>query len=188
MHGIIFVELKKYVHAGFGAAAWERVCREAGVKRAGSLATQTYPDAELVALLGAASRVSGIAVPDLLIGFGEFIVPDLVKVYGAFVDKSWTALDLLENTESVIHRAVRLQDPNAAPPRLRIERPGPTQVVIRYSSPRRLCAVAKGIIRGVGQHYGETLTVEETSCMHEGAQECTLVVTRQPAPAAAPAG
>ncbi|MGH7713483.1 MAG: heme NO-binding domain-containing protein, partial [Gemmatimonadaceae bacterium] len=141
--------------------------------------------AELFALVAAAERLTGIPAPKLLTQFGEFIVPDLVKVFGAFLDKRWDALDMLEHTESVIHRAVRLQDDKAAPPRLRISRSGPEQVTIEYSSPRKLCAVAMGIIRGVAKHYGEMITVEETTCMHAGAPQCTLVATRASAAAVA---
>src|SRR5437867_2902721 len=32
-------------------------------------------------------------------------------------------------------------------------------------SERRMCGVAKGIIRGVAAHYGEQVEVEEESCM-----------------------
>ena len=178
MHGIIFAELKKFVHRGFGESAWHRISQQAGVTRVSNLATESYPDEELFALVAAAEKLSGVPAADLLTQFGEFIVPDLLKVFGAFVDKRWRALDMLENTETVIHRAVRLQDSNAEPPQLRITRSGPDEVVIIYSSKRKLCAVAKGIIRGVATHYGEPLELEETTCMLQGAPECTLVTRR----------
>ena len=175
---IFFAELKKFVQRGYGEEAWLRLSAEAGVTRMSNLALESYPDAEFFALVAATERMSGIAAPTLLNQFGEFIVPDLMKVFSAFVDDKWNALDLLENTESVMHRAVRLQDPNAEPPRLRIIRSGPDRVTILYSSPRKLCAVAIGIIRGVATHYGESLRVEQTTCMHTGARECTLVTSR----------
>jgi predicted hydrocarbon binding protein len=178
MHGIIFAELKKFIHRRFGEAAWQQISAEAGVTRMSNLATESYPDEELFALVAAAERLTGTPARELLEQFGEFIVPDLIKVYGAFLEKKWTALDMLENTESVIHRAVRLQDPNAEPPKLRITRSGADQVTILYSSPRKLCAIAIGIIRGIATHYGEELSVEQTTCMHIGAPQCTLVASR----------
>jgi predicted hydrocarbon binding protein len=51
-------------------------------------------------------------------------------------------------------------------------------VIITYASPRRLCALAKGIMAGVARHYKENLTIAETTCMHAGAAACTLVATR----------
>jgi hypothetical protein len=176
MHGIIFAELQKYAQSSFGPKAWGRVVEEAKVPRGTYLASNTYADSELVALVAAASTISGIPAPKLLFGFGEFIVPDLLKIFGAFVQPEWTALDLLEHTETVIHRSVRLHDPSAAPPLLRISRTSPREVEIRYSSPRRLCAVARGIIQGVGKHYGTSLAVDEPTCMMTGNPECLLKV------------
>ena len=178
MHGIIFAEFKKFVQASLAPGSWERMGERAGITRLSNLASEVYPDEELVALVTAAVDLSGVPAPTLLEQFGEFIVPDLLKVYGGFVNRRWTALDLLANTESVIHRAVRLRDPLATPPELRIDRLTPSQVVVTYTSPRRLCAVAKGIMRGVARHYKENLTIVETTCMHAGAGACTLVATR----------
>jgi len=178
MHGIIFAELKKFADSALGPAAWPATATEARVGQVSYLATETYPDEQLIALVGAAVHRSGIPAPQLLEQFGAFIVPDLVKVFGAFVKREWTALDLLENTESVIHKAVRLSDAKATPPQLRISRPTASQVTIEYSSPRRMCSVAKGIMRGIAAHYRESLVITETTCMHSGARVCTLVATR----------
>lgn len=178
MHGIIFAELKKFVHRNYGEPAWLKISAEAGVTRMSNLANESYPDAEFVALVAAVERLSGRPARELQKEFGEFIVPDLINVYGAFIDRKWTALDMLANTESVIHRTVRLQDAKAEPPRLRITRNSPDEVTILYSSPRKLCDVATGIIRGIASHYREQLRIEETTCMHEGARQCTLVTSR----------
>jgi hypothetical protein len=178
MHGIIFAEFKKFVHARLGPGSWEQIRQRAGIARLSNLASEVYPDEELVALVSAAADLSGVPAPTLLEQFGEFIVPDLLKVYGGFVDRRWTALDLLANTELVIHRAVRLRNPRATPPELRVDRTSPSEVIITYTSPRRLCSVAKGIMRGVARHYKENLAIVETTCMHAGAGACTLVATR----------
>jgi predicted hydrocarbon binding protein len=179
MHGIVFAELQKFVGHTLGPQAWPELAADAGLGRPTFLATAAYPDDQLTALVMAAVRRTGIPAPQLLAQFGEFIVPDLVKVFGAFVKREWTALDLLEHTELVIHKAVRLQTQYADPPQLRITRVSPAQVRIEYSSPRRLCAVAKGIMRGVAKHYGETLAIDESTCMLTGAAACTLTATRR---------
>ena len=165
MRGVLLAEFKRFLQNTLGPEAWDQVVRDTAAR------------AEMPELVSAAAKKTGMPVPELLGKFGEFIVPDLLRVFGVFIKKSWTALDLLENTETVIHRAVRLHDSSARPPHLRISRSGETQVTIHYASPRRLCAMAKGILRGIGSHYGEPLVVVETSCMHAGANACTLVVT-----------
>ncbi len=160
MHGIIFAELKKFAIEGFGPDIWDALLKEAGLQGKFYLATSAYPDEDAVALVMAASRLSGKAVPELLEAFGEFIVPDLVKTYGAMIRPDWKTLDLLEHTEEAIHKVIRRKDPNAAPPALKVVRKGDTEAEVTYSSPRGLFPIAQGIVKGVAKHYGETVSMD----------------------------
>lgn len=177
MHGIIFAELKKFVVSQLGPDAWNRLLNQIGAPGKVHLPTQVYPDAELVALVKAASQVTGEEVPALLQAFGHYIAPDLLQLYRAQVNPAWKTLDLLEHTEETIHRVVRLRDPNAKPPQLVVRREGPASVVIRYTSPRKLCDVAKGITLGVAEHYGETVTISDDRCMLKGDDACVIRVS-----------
>lgn len=176
MHGIIFLELRKFAESQLGAEGWTRLVSEAGTGRVAHLAFEAYPDEELVALVGAASTLSGVPIPALLEAFGDFIAEDLVHTYASLIRPQWRTLDLLEHTEDIIHTTIRRRDPKADPPALHCQRRSPREVQISYNSPRKLCYVAKGLIRGIARHYGETVTVEESSCMHRGAPSCELRV------------
>lgn len=176
MHGIIFAGLKKYVAANFGNEAWNSLLKEAGVGPKIYLPTQTYSDQEILALVTAASQKTGLPAQVLLEGFGEFIVTDLVTIYRSMIKPEWRTLDLIENTESSMHKAVRLRDRGATPPTLVVSRPSPTEVVVVYSSARRMCGVAKGILKGIARYYDERITIAETSCMLKGGASCNLSV------------
>lgn len=178
MHGIIFKELKDYVEKNVGGGAWEKLMVEAGLGRKIFLPTQAYADEDIVKLVTAASKATGSPAGDILHSFGEYITPQLIKLFGALIKPDWKTLDLLEHTENTIHRVVRLQTPGAAPPKLVAERVSDDEVVIRYTSERRMCSLAKGIISGVANHYGDDITVEEPSCMLQGASECRISVRR----------
>jgi hypothetical protein len=160
MHGIIFHEMKKYVVTKLGDHAWDSLLTASGLGFKNYLATGQYPDQEAV----------------LLEDFGAFIVPDLAKVYGGLIKSEWKTLDLLENVEKVIHEVIRRQDPNAKPPRLVCSRPSMGEVHITYTSPRKMCSVAKGIISGLAALYGEKVQTKETTCMHKGDNACNIVV------------
>ena len=118
MHGIIFSELKKYVDSKLGGNAWNSLLTESGIGFKTYLGNKKYPDEEAVALVSTASRITGKPAGALLEDFGEFIVPDLMTVYGALIKPNWKTLDLIENTESVIHTTIRFQSPEAEPPQL----------------------------------------------------------------------
>ena len=176
MHGLIFSELKKFAESALGKEAWPKLLKDAGLEYRSYVTGEAYPDAEVVALVSAASKRANRPVPALLEDFGEFIVPDLVAVYGPFIKPRWRTLDLLEHTEESIHKAVRLRDPGALPPELKCTRVSPKEVRILYSSGRRMCGVAKGIIRGVAKHYRESIALSESTCMLRGDAVCTLTV------------
>jgi hypothetical protein len=176
MHGMVFAELKKFVVAGLGAEAWNRLTEAAGMPGKVFLPSQTYSDADLVRLVSAASEITGRPASELVEAFGTFIVPGLVRAFGAHINPSWRTLDLLENTEETIHRVVRISTPGATPPALAVHRASAGRVTIEYASPRRLCALARGIVKGVAQHYGESVTIEEAECMLTGAPRCRIDV------------
>src|SRR5262249_38346249 len=159
MYGLLLVELRKFVVSRLGDQGWERVCEEAGLARPTWQAYGSYPDEPLPALVEAAAAPTGRNKDRLLEDFGEFIAPDLMRVYRSLIDPAWTALDLIENAGTTIHRAVRMKTPTAEPPELKCVRTSPRIVVLNYTSQRRLCAFAKGIVRGVGAHYHERLTI-----------------------------
>jgi len=176
MHGIIFAELKKYVDARLGGDAWRSLLEQAGTGTRMYLPVRSYPDEDAVALVSTASRITGLAVPAILEDFGLFIAPDLIAMYRALVRPEWRTLEFLENTESTIHRVVRIQNPEASPPEIRCTRDSDRQVTIHYASKRRMCSVARGIARGVAAHYGQAITLTEPRCMHRGDPSCEIRV------------
>lgn len=177
MHGIIHSELKKYVTTKLGTAAWSALVKEAGLEGKVYLPHQAYPDADAVALVTTASRVTGLPAEAILEDFGEFIAPDLLALYKPHVNPAWKTLDMLENTERTIHRVVRANSAGATPPVLKAKRLAPDKLLIAYSSPRKMCGVAKGIVKGVGKHYGEAVTLAEATCMNRGDSACEIEVT-----------
>lgn len=176
MHGLIFVELKKYVEARLGPASWPSLLAKAGLGSRLYMPIQAYPDQEAVDLVSTASTITGQPVDAILQDFGEFIVPDLLRMYGSLVRKEWNTLDILEHTEETIHRVVRAQNPGADPPRLRCARVGEQEVLITYASPRKMCGVAKGITRGIAKKRAETVVIVESACMLRGDPSCEISV------------
>jgi hypothetical protein len=178
MHGIIFSELKRFVDEKLGVDAWPRLLRESGVATPAYLPVQAYPDQEVVALVSTASRLTNTPVPALLHAFGEFIVPTLVRMYGHLLKPQWKTLDVIERTEETIHSVVRAREPGAKPPMLSCARPKPDEVVVTYTSHRKLCPLLKGIVGGLARHFRERVAVDERACMLASAPACRIAVTR----------
>ena len=79
----------------------------------------------------------------------------------SLIDPSWRTAEMLLNTEDIIHKVVRMKNPGAAPPQLKFRRIGDNELLFYYNSPRQMSSVARGIMKGIADHYGETLTIQE---------------------------
>jgi hypothetical protein len=175
LHGIIHAELRKYVEARYGADAWKACVETAGLSHKMFLPISTYPDADAVAIVTAASKLTDVPAERILEDFGEFIAPDLISMYQSLIEPHWKTTELLLHTEEVIHRVVRINNPGAQPPKLRFEQLGPNELKLHYNSPRRMAAVAKGIISGVAKHYGQTVLIREQK-KPDGSSEISITV------------
>ncbi len=178
MHGLIFFYLHKFAER-VPAGSRGGTASSSSIGGQKHLPSGVYPDADATAMLGDLAAAAGRPLPELVTDFGEFLAPHLVKVAGAFVDPDWKTLDVVEHTEALIHRMVRSTNPGAAPPVLEVFRSAPDEIQVVYSSRRRLCALATGIIRGLATHFQERIAIEEPSCMLRGDPFCSFVVQRE---------
>ncbi len=177
MHGLIFFYIQKFAEAAsHGTTTWASLRSTTTTGDTKYLPSGVYPDADAVQLLDSIAQTIGKPLPDVVERFGEFLAPHLVKVAGAYVEPSWTTLDLIEHTESIIHAMIRKTNPGAAPPVLETVRSAQNELQLVYSSRRRLCRLVVGLIRGMARHYEEDVTVEEPSCMLRGDPFCSFVI------------
>jgi len=182
VHGLIFFFLQKFLtvtppsEGSNPPGTGPRRTSAASSTTTRYLPSGVYPDDGAVAMLQAVADATGEPLPDVIERFGEFLAPHLLKVAGTAVDPGWKVLDLVEHTESIIHTLVRMKNPGAKPPVLETVRVDPGELCLVYTSARRLCRLAKGLIRGMSRHFGERVEIEETSCMHRGDPFCTFVL------------
>lgn len=176
MHGIIFIQLQKFVETNYENHTWHALLKDADLSHRIYLPFKEYPDEDVMSIVTRISSATKVPTGTLLEDFGTFIVGDLVKLYGSFINRDWRTLDLIENTEEMVHKALRRRDPNAKPPVISCLRQHSNSLIVIYRSHRQMCAVAKGIIRGVGKYYQEIINVEESKCMHNGHDHCRIHV------------
>lgn len=176
MKGVIFNQLEAMVGETFGIEAWDAILERATLKTADGvfLSPMVYPDEDLFALVGAASELTGKPAGELVRAFGRYLFPKLAALAPFFLKPGMTAKSFLLSVDRVIHVEVRKLHSGAVLPMIGYEDPAPDRLVILYSSPRRLCVLAMGLIEGVAAHFAEEVTVTETACIKEGAEACRL--------------
>lgn len=185
MHGIFLTEFKKYIKATRGTEAWDVIRARAGLESRAYVPIQQYPDKEAAALVAAASAINGAAATQILENYGRFIVADLLTLYRGLLRPDWRSLEVIEHAQEMIDRVKRLNGLAVGPPELSVERASPDRILVRYESPRKLCNVGKGMLRGIGDYFGDELEVTEDACMQEGHAYCRVGVSVAVAAAAA---
>ena len=173
MHGLIFVSFSDYLRTEHGAG----VANDVMVGEPQYSLSEAYPDEQFLALLERACMRTSLSRDDLLVEFGAFTASTtFARLYSGLFKLSATARDFLLTVETPIHEVVREALPEARPPELAVTDLGEEGLEIVYTSPRRLCAMLRGLVDGTGRVYGESLEVEELECMHHGAAACRFVI------------
>lgn len=180
MYGVIFHFLRNYVIERHGGEdTWQALLEAQGYRYKMYFLVKDYPDEELVNLVKTASKALKVPVPDVLEDFGAYIGPELLNFYHMYIKgENLSTFDVVELAGSRIHDIIHEHNPNRQPPQLSAYRESPEVLMVYYYSRRKLCPVVKGIIRGLGEKYGEMFAINETQCMYKGADQCIMRVTK----------
>lgn len=139
---------------------WNRIQTVAGLEKWHSfLTTEDVEDAVVLKLFAATGEVVGCPAAQVMDDFGRHwgavYAPD---IYGVFFKRAANARELLLSM-SEVHRLTTERVPNAAPPHFEYRWLDDDTLVMSYHSKRGLAGLMPGLIRGVGEHYGEVLEV-----------------------------
>jgi len=178
MKGIINKGIQDLVETKFGAETWEKVKSLAGCEEPYFAISNDYPDEETIALVKAASEVSGLDMETVLVEYGKFMIPNTLReqypTYFRLAGSS--AKEFLLNMDR-IHEHATKSISKSVPPRFEYEELQDGRLLMKYKSQRRLCAVLHGLILGVGILFDQELGVQETACMHKGNPQCVMEIT-----------
>lgn len=178
MHGSICVILKKFIEQNYGRETWAEILRLAGHDGLVLSPIQTYPDEAVFAIVGATCEHLEIDLKTGLEAVGKFAAPELVRFAKGMLHPDWKTFELLANIETLIHRTIRVSNPEADPANIQAFELSDDQVQVVYSSQRGLCSLANGILQGLGDVFDEELTVVENTCAQKGDPFCTFTVTK----------
>jgi hypothetical protein len=173
VHGLIFASFRDYLLTEHGPEVASHVT--AGEPQ--YTLSEVYPDEQFLVLLERACTRTATSRDELLFDFGVFTAAmTFARLYSVLFRHSPTARDFLLTVETPIHEVIRETMPGARPPELAVTDLGEKGLEILYTSPRRLCAMLRGLVEGTGRVFDEALLVEETACMHRGASACRVEI------------
>lgn len=154
MKGIVFTEFLEMIEARHSAGFADEMIETAGLPHSGAYtAVGTYPHTEMVSLVVRYSAMSGVAVPEVLRGFGRYLFQRFAVLYPVFFEGIDDPKSFLAGIEDVIHVEVRKLYPDAELPRFEARWPRPETLELVYRSERHLADLAEGLIEGCVEHY-----------------------------------
>lgn len=159
IHGSMLHLMRKFVIHTYSEVLWQQVTNDAHSLR-DFKTTKSYPLSDMTILMKAVSQHAGISVTEMEERFGEYLVPDLFRIYGSYLNPAWKTFDVLLNTERVMHGAVRHLNSTAHPPVLNVSKVNEHLLIIDYYSKRKLASLAIGIIKGIAAFYMEADLIE----------------------------
>lgn len=178
MKGSVFLGFEAFINDTYGMQRWQE-CLDATSNDHQDvyIAADLYDDSELVSLVQAASQLSDIDISELLRMFGEHFFSTLFSLVEKKLPENLTLFEFLRLVDSVIHVEVQKADINAYTPNLFYDSPRESELLMRYSSKRKLCFFAEGLVLGAAKQFDVEVDVTQPQCIHSGDHECLLKIT-----------
>lgn len=173
MKGIVFQLLEQTIVEEHGEDTWEEMLEAASLDGAyTSLAS--YPDEQIGALVSIAAAALHRSPAAVVRWFGLKAFPRLAAKYPDFVVSHSSAIPFLRTLNGIIHPEVRKLYPGAEVPEFEFETAGDNVLIVGYSSRRKLCALAEGLIEGAAAHFHQRVMIDQPICMLQGHSKCEL--------------
>lgn len=164
MKGVIFTNFRYLVEDQFGDRMMDDILEDCRPESDGAYSTLgDYPHQELLALVAALSRRTGVPQDELIQLFGAFLIGVFLEHFPAFFARASDTFSFLQLVPDVIHLEVKKLYERAEPPRFEWWLESPDHMVLVYSSRRRLGLLARGMILACSEHFGDGVRVEETA-------------------------
>ncbi len=160
MKGVIVVCLKEMIENTYGKEKWKEILIGARVNPNILLLTTMDVDEDIVLnVLSSACKSLNTSIEQLADIFGDYWVNTYApKLYSSLTNSFKNAKEYLLAMDK-IHKTVTDNIPNANPPRFEYESPDDKTLLMTYRSKRSLFPFLLGLIKGVGKHFNETLTL-----------------------------
>jgi hypothetical protein len=176
MKGIVFNLLEEIVSRDYGEDVWDALLEAAGLEGAYT-SLGSYSDDDLMRLVGAGSSALNTPPDEIVRWFGRSALPLFADRYPQFFEPHASTRSFILTLNQVIHPEVRKLYPGADVPVFDFDTSSDEVLAMGYSSPRKMCAFAEGLIEGAASHYGEEAQIKQPKCMVRGDKKCVLEIS-----------
>lgn len=179
MKGSIFIALSELIESEHGIEVWDAILDEVKPKCNGIYTSiEDYPDEDVVKYVLAISRRLNAEPSDITRFFGKYLFSELNAKHPIFTKLAPDLFKFIESIETVIHKEVRKLFDQPHLPTMSAKRISEHELELKYTSPRKLCYLAEGLLFGAAEYYKNEISIEHTTCMHNGSDHCVLRIVK----------
>lgn len=171
MYGLVNRALQEFICTHHGVASWAAIRITAGVELEFFVRMESYPDDITYRLVGAACESLCIEPATLLRNFGRhWVLFTGQEGYGSLLDGAGSSLqEILTNLDD-LHVRVGLMYPALKPPSFSCSDVREDGLTLHYFSERPgLAPMVMGLIEGLGERFGKTVTIRHSCDRNAGA-------------------
>ena len=178
MKGVIFNLFEAFVIENWGEETFEEILDECDlVTKEPFVGPGTYPDEDLLKIVGKAVEKLGIPLSDGVQAFGKWILPKLMEQVPENMTDFDHPKDFLQTVHDIIHVEVRKLYSDAEPPRFTYKDPAPNRLIILYQSKRRMYDLMDGLIDGVAEYFDCPIEFTRALRQQEGGEVAEYELT-----------
>lgn len=179
MKGMIFTELVEFVEEKFGFEVADGMLEASLLSDKGSYTqAANYPFEELVAVVSRLAEITQIPMGDLIETYGRHLFGRIVGLYPPMVAQFSSSLPFIAQVDTFIHPQVKKLYPDADLPSFQVVSLSDDELVIDYTSNKPLMPLARGLMFGAADHFGEKIEIVEDNTLHDAGQLARFRVTR----------
>lgn len=179
MKGIIFNVLEDMIVQQCGMAVWNELLQQHAPQHRVYVSAKSYQVEELFSIVQDAAERLQLPLQDLVKAFGHFLFHGLAERHQDVVAQFTDFTSLVLGIHHVIHTEVNKLYQDPALPTISGRLLTANQIELHYSSPRKLCFCAEGLLFGAAEHFKQKIRLSHPQCMHHGAAYCVLLVDIQ---------
>lgn len=184
MKGIIFNLLEGYLTSTGGEECFEKILQQCTLKTADPMlivAPGTYPDADFLEIVRAAAADMQVPEAEFYRNFGCYAIPRMAERYPNFFTPFTCPKDFLKFIGMVHLVEIKKIFLDAKVPDFTFLDTGPDELILRYSSRRRLCHMVEGLIEGLAVYYKVKVSYRQPHCLMKGDEVCEFHIRFQEA-------
>ncbi|TAF32141.1 MAG: hypothetical protein EAZ57_09930 [Cytophagales bacterium] len=178
MKGVVFTEFLELIENKFGYDMVDIVIESAKLPHNGIYTSGgTYPHAEMISLVMALSQEAQVAVPDLLVMYGEHLFARLIGMYPHLADGCNDPLDFMARVDNYIHVEVRKLYPDAELPKFMTVEKRPDLLVLDYVSSRGMQDLGLGLMKGCANFFKMPLNIYYQPMQDKGIEKFRFFIS-----------